>query len=515
MGFRDRIGSIFGGWGRAVPVVQGEVLDDLPLAEDALISRREAATASLISQREAQKAEALGIGSIGPGLGLDADDYQYRRMTGGGNQQRRDLTPLQQDRMLEIVWYLWEQNAFAKRLVTLMSDLILADGVTVEAVDERVQEVIDGAWNHRVNQLKTRIIEFHNALSVNGELIITVAVNPINGIPTIGFIDPYQVKSILPLPDNVLVPDKLVLKSGAGEPEKMLRIVRENPDTGMLEGEVFYLGINKMPNSLRGRSDLSTLADWLDLYDTYLFAEVERLQLLSAFVWDYEIQGAEKGEIVTKLRDFPKPTPGRVWAHNEKEQLNARTPDLKAADRSEAGRMLRVHIAGAFGFPLSYLGEIDSNKASIEGQNDVLLKTPAARQKTFAAFIDQFVRFTVEQATGKNPALFRDAQPAYRIRMPEIAAKDIARVGTVLVSVISAMDTAMANRTASRKLAVTVLVAMLKQLGIESDPQEIIDQADIDAEERQAMADELQAEMARQNGGQTNPPVPNDDQAAA
>jgi hypothetical protein len=43
--------------------------------------------------------------------------------------------------------------------------------------------------------------------------------------------------------------------------------------------------------------------------------------------------------------------------------------------------MLRVHIAGAFGFPLSYLGEMDSNRATIEGQNDILLKTPARRQK--------------------------------------------------------------------------------------------------------------------------------------
>jgi hypothetical protein len=60
----------------------------------------------------------------------------------------------------------------------------------------------------------------------------------------------------------------------------------------MMEGEVFYFAINKLPNSLRGRSDLMALADWLDLYDQYLFSEVERLHLLSAFVWDYKIEGA-------------------------------------------------------------------------------------------------------------------------------------------------------------------------------------------------------------------------------
>jgi hypothetical protein len=513
MGLLDRVRSVFGGRLQLQPAVaDGLNLADLPLQPDpdaGVHVRREAATTAVAQRRaDAQRQEAIGIGSFGSGLGLDGDDYQYRRLTGNSNQQRRDLTPLQQDRMLEIVWYLWEQNAFARRLITLMSDLILADGITVEAVDSRIQDQVNLAWDHRVNQLSARVTEFHNALSVNGELIIPVALNPINGVPTIGFIDPYQVKAIESVPDNVLIPDVIVLKAAAGTEEKRLKIIREDPLTGRLEGEAFYLGINKLPNSLRGRSDLSTLADWLDLYDTYLFAEVERLHLLSAFVWDYKIEGADEPAIRKKVKDFPRPKPGTVFAHNEKESLSAQTPDLKAADRSEAGRMLRVHIAGSFGFPLSYLGEIDSNKSTIEGQNDILLKTPARRQKEFAGLIDQIVRFTIEQGVGKNRILFQDANPQYRIRMPEIAAKDIARAGTVLTSVITAMDTAMANRTASRQLAVTVLVAMLKQLGIEADPSEVMDQADEDDQENQDRADDMQARLAAKN---PNPPVPGDD----
>lgn len=509
MGLWDRFGSILGlRSDPAIPVMQGEILADFPLQTDpAILARREAAGMGVAERKTA--AEAIGIGSFGSGLGLDPDDFQYRRLTGNAGQQRRDLTPLQQDRMLEIVWYLWEQNALAKRLVTLMTDLILGDGITVEAVDPRIQDQVNLAWNHRVNQLSDRIPEFHNALSVNGELLLTLATNPITGIPVLGFIDPYQVKTILPVEDNVLIPDVVVLKSAAGTDERRLKIVRENPMIGRLEGDVFYLGVNKLPNSLRGRSDLSTLADWLDLYDNYLFAEVERLNLLSAFVWDYKIDGADEPKIADKLKKFPKPRPGQVFAHNEKESLDAITPDLKAADRSEAGRMLRIHIAGSFGFPLSYLGEMDSNRATIEGQNDVLMKTPARRQKELVSLIDQIVRFTIESTTTKNPALFRDASPQYRIRVPEIAAKDIARAGTSLVSVISAMDTAMANGTASKQLAVTVLVAMLKQLGIEADPAEILQQAEDDAAERQDQADEMQAGLAAAGpGGKRNPPVP-------
>lgn len=447
------------------------------------------------------------------GLDTSGEDAGYRRLTGDTTKSfRRDLNPVAQERMYAIAWGLWETNALAKRLVNLMTDLILGEGFLVEASDERIQEVVDKTWNHRTNQLATRLREFYNSLSLNGELILPVAINPISGIPVFGFIDPAQVKEIKPDPTNVLVPDIIVLKADLpGQPNKELKIVRFDPTLGRMSGEVFYMGINKLPNSLRGRSDLLPVADYLDLYDTYMFAEVERLQLLSSFVWDYTVEGADPDQIADKLKKLPSPKPGTVFGHNEKEKLEARTPDLKASDRSEAGRMLLTHIAGTYGFPITYLGDTGSTNATMQGQNDVMMKTPAARQKEFGGFMGLLVQFGIEMATFKNPALFEEAATAYKIRMPEILAKDISRVGGVLAQVVSAMDTAMANGTASRQLAVTTTVAMLKQLGVDADAHEVMEQADADKAERQDMADMIAAGVAANRATKNpNPPVPGD-----
>lgn len=452
--------------------------------------------------------------------GLDADDWQYRKLTSGARFQRRDLSPLQHDRMLQVTWYLWEQNPFARRLVTLMTDLIIGDGVAVEAKDERIQEVIDRTWNHRVNQFTTRIREFHNFLSLTGELILPVTQNTISGRPVFGFIDPYQVNDVVPLDGNVLIPDVLVLKGQDGQPGQRLKIIRENPETSKLEGEVFYFAINKLPNSLRGRSDLLPLADWLDLYDQYLFAEVERLQLLSAFVWDYTIKGGTDKTIQAKLNTFPTPKPGSVFGHNENETLEARTPDLKASDRSEVATMLRKHIGGSMGFPMTYLGDTDSNNATIQGQNDVLMKTPAARQKEFRSLIDLMVRYAVEGATTKNPALFVDAAVEYKIRMPEIASKDISRASNALAQVVTANDTAITNKTTSRRAALVVQSAIMAQLGVEVDPNEIEEQIEAETDEAQEQADAIAAGVAARSAalrpavgpnGNGNPPIPEDD----
>jgi hypothetical protein len=153
---------------------------DLPLQPTDLVARREAASTAVALRKTDLKRAEESI-SLGMGLSLDPDDQFYRRLTGDAKSKRRDLNPLQQDRMLEIVWYLWEQNPFARRLITLMTDLILGNGSTwSKATDERIQE-IDATWNHRVNQLAVRLSGIPQCPVLNGELVLPVATNPITG----------------------------------------------------------------------------------------------------------------------------------------------------------------------------------------------------------------------------------------------------------------------------------------------------------------------------------------------
>ncbi len=489
---------------------------------DVLERRRAAADARLA---EARQAETIAIGG---GLVLDPDDPIYRRI-GGNKLKNRDLMPLQQDRMLEIAWYLWESNPLAKRLITLMTDLIVGEGVTVEAKDQRLQEQIDLAWNHRVNQLHARIREFHNSLALNGELVMPVTRNPVTGRPVFGFIDPYQIQRVDSDPLNILVKTQIVLKpdlfSGKGQTAtdgEVLQIINENPETGMLEGNCFYFPINTLPNSLRGRSDFLPIADWLDLYDQFMFAQVERLQFLSAFVWDLKMDGATPDQIKQKVKDFPKsPKPGTAYIHNEKESLDAKTPDLRGTDTSEAMKMLLTHAGGNIGFPTSWLGVTDSNRATIEGQNDVMMKTPSARQKEFKSFLFDVVRYAIEGVTGANPALFRGADPGFDIRMPEIAAKDVARIGTSIQQLISAMDVAVKNETMSRRAVIVVQTAVLKHLGVELVPADLEAEIADEVEERQQKADQRAAQQAAQQqqtgqpGGPTPTPAPEPQPAGA
>lgn len=460
-----------------------------------LAARREEATTRFARAREA----LLG----GPGVVIDPDDHEFQRLSSGQRFRTRDLTPIQQDRMLEIAWYLVEANPFAARLVGLMTDLVVGEGLTVSGKDPALNDIVKRTWHHPINQLDRRVRELYQALSLNGELILPVARNPITGIPHIGYIDPMQVARVRTRPDNVLVPDVIELKGDGGAPGATLKVVQEDPVSGLLTGDVFYFRINAPPNATRGRSDLLRLADWLDLYDQLMFAEVERVKLLSSFVWEVTMEGADESQIRKRLSQLGTPAAGTVFGHNEKEELRAITPDLKAQDRSEVARMLAIHIGGSFGYPLSWLGFVDSNRATIEGQADVMLKTPAARQKEFAAQVALILRYAIEGAVTANRALYRDVTTRdVEVHVPEIYAKDIARVGSVVASIVQALDIAQQNGTMSRRAAVVVQLAVLKHLGVDLDIEEVLGQAEEERAERDERADARMALVARARAAQ-------------
>lgn len=487
----------------ALEAYRSEEILDLPL-------RRESAT-ERAAREDLMMSPAAGM--------IDSDDYQFRRISTGSKFKKRDLTPMQQDRMLEIAWFLWEQNPFARRLLTAMTDIVVGEGLGFDAEDPKILEAGLKVWSHPINRLGDRARELHNALALNGELVLPVAVNDVTGVPTIGFIDPYQIERVDSRPDNVLVPEFVVLKRTPDQTENTrIKVIQENPLTGKLEGECFYFAINKLPNSSRGRSDFLPLADWLDLFDQYMFAEVERVRLLSAFVWDLTINDGTPDNIAKRLGEIGTPQSGSVFGHNQSETLTPQSPALNATDRSETAKLLTIHIAGSLGMPITWFGWPDSNRATIEGQNDVAMKTPAARQKEFGGLLNQIIRFGIEQQRGLNPVLFKNlTADTFGVTMPEIAAKDISRVGAAIAQVIAGFDTALNNRTISRRVATVVTLAITKHLGSGFDfkAEDVMKDADAEAEERQAELDDQMAAAAKLAPkpaagptGRGNPPVP-------
>ncbi|MBI4714436.1 MAG: hypothetical protein HY760_00555, partial [Nitrospirae bacterium] len=212
--------------------------------------------------------------------GVDPDEAMWRRLTG---RPDRDLSPLTQDRSIEIAAYLWEANPLANRLVEMIVDYVVGEGIGFEAKDPDVKALLSEHWYDPINYWPIKQEARCRELGLFGEQVWTAWTNEYDGKVRLGSIDPSRIQEVITDPDNDEVPIGLVLKSSLTMKEIRLRILYNGFDEELFrkptlrerekfaDGDCFYFRVNGLLTGKRGRSDLLSLADWLDGYDQFLF----------------------------------------------------------------------------------------------------------------------------------------------------------------------------------------------------------------------------------------------------
>ncbi len=485
----------------------------------------------------------------------------FRRLSSnGGLLPLRDLQPLAQDRMLQLVFWLWEANPVAQWLVETTVDFVLGEGMTITSEHDDIQATIDALWNDPVNQLDRRVDAFLREFGLYGELCLPVAVNEIDGHVRLGYVDPLEIDAVITDPENALLATAVVLKARAQTNKKrVLKVIREDtarvsPYFGMMmpaltmerdpvldvayDGSCFLFQTNKLSNGRRGRSDLLALIDWLDGYDQFLFDSMDSANLFNSFVYDAKLEGFTEPQIEEWLTKFGRTLKkGGVFAHNEKVTLGAVAPDLKALDKDAFARLYRGHILGARSYPEHWFGLAgEVNFASAKEMGLPPVKRLTRRQKEFRFILGDLVRFQLHQkirvgalplevvigradADGNSTGKTKRTDQAFTIVLPELSMRDqastVAAVTSLVAALIQAEDKGWVRPETSAKL----FANLVSQLGMEIDAAE---EFDPNAAKRNAMSDyspgslqqileRLQAQLGRQgngNGDNINEPKP-------
>jgi len=294
-----------------------------------------------------------------PMIGGSGEDSLWRSLT---TNQDRDLNLLTQRRMQDIAFYLYDSNPMAGRIIEIIEDFVIGDGFSYTAQDPDVKEVLDNFWEDPDNNLDEEMNVNVVELFLFGELCLPVWVNSANGAVKLGYIDPKTILKIKKAPNNPKINQKLIWRKPSGSVEREINIINvdkalKSKTYGRLVGDCFYFTINKVSSATRGRSALLRLADWLDGYDSFLFARLERAFLLNNFIWDIQCEGMNKGELEEFVKTLATPRPGSIRAHNEKITWKAETPKLESADASDEARLFKQQILGGSGYPEHWFGE--------------------------------------------------------------------------------------------------------------------------------------------------------------
>lgn len=358
--------------------------------------------------------------------GMAYEDYGWSVLT---RDEGRDLAPLMQTRMQDIAFYLYDANPLAHRIIEMTKDFIVGEGFTFKAEDPTVQELLEKHWNDPINNWDIKQDQKAMELGLYGEQFYPVFINKHNGHVRLGYLDPTKIEKVVMDRKNPEIIRTVVLKKDRKGNIKKYKVI--NPDnSGKLDGEIFAFAINKVSNARRGRSDLLCLADWIDGYDQFLFARLERANILNNFVWDVCLEGATDEVIREWLKEQALPKPGSIRAHNEKVKWQAATPELEAADASKEANLFKMQILGGAGFPNLWFGEGgETIRAGSDEMSLPTLKHLQKRQKYFGFILKYIFQFVIDRAIEAGGVLKDDVNTKFEIFAAPLTKKRSAQLG--------------------------------------------------------------------------------------
>lgn len=437
----------------------------------------------LVEKSVQERLQAASSSLSGPA----AEDMQWRKLTGN---TERDLTPVTQDRMIDIAYWLWETNPLAGWLIDVTTAFILAEGTPYEASHPDVKAVIDGFWNDPVNRMPLYLPKHVNELQIFGELCLPLFTAAQTGRVRLGYIDPANIEAVITDPENVRMTIGVTTKQWSGivggaypvaTPAKQYRTVLPEGGEFVLsdvatqlreqftDGECLFWGVNNVTNSPRGRSSLLPVADWLDVYEGFLYDYSDKWPQFNSFVWDLECTGANQTEIKEQLKTFSKKS-GSAFGHNEKIKLQAITPDLKAADSAAGARLFRNHILGRFGFPEHWFGGGgDVNRATASEMDLPALKIMSQKQLTVKYIIEDLINIQIRKARAARYLRVPEDESTFTVTTPEMGVKDVAKLSTAASQIGAALVSAELQEWIDKDTARRIFASVVAFTGVDMD----------------------------------------------
>lgn len=404
-------------------------------------------------------------------VSVDADDNQWSPVTGDAD---RDLSPFLHSRAQDICYFLFERNPMAKRMINMVAEYVISEGVKIKAEDKELQECLDDF--QKLNDLENLYEDYCKELGLWGEQCLQAFVNQTNGRTRLGYHDPGTIKAVVLNEQNVLQVDKIVLH---GNPERTLAPVThleigqsEGVAGSFYVGDTFYYKVNSVIKASRGRSDIFAAADFFDLVSQFVMSRGERSLFGNAWMWDVTVENASQPEIEALAKKMGVPKPGSVRFHNEKTKWAAVAPDLKAHDASYDAKLLKNYCLGSQGFPEHFFGSAeDVNKAVASEMHEPVVKMLTRRQRVIKGFWIKIHDFVIDKGIAFG-SLRPDINRKYDLYFPELSSADMQKAGLTMLYLAQSLAMAEKRGWIDGKKAASVYCGVASSFGPNVEPEE-------------------------------------------
>ena len=351
------------------------------------------------------------------------------------------------------------KNPVIKRAVEIQRLYVWAQGMTVRAGDERVQDVVDGFLDDERN--RATVVghqargELEEDLQTDGNLFIRFFPDAISGRVRVAVIDPQQIDEIIANPEDNAEPwfykrtyFRRELNGNVHAMTEYYPDWRYNPrnKSGVPAGwnvdwatPVMHVAVNR--HGLWGIPEHYAGLDWALAYKSFLENLASVWQALARFAWKMNVRGGATGVAAAKAKlgttlgnaggeTNPPPLAGSTFigAENAVDLQPFRTGG--ATMNAEDGRRLFLMAIASSGFPETFFGDVSigtlATAESLDRPTELKIRD---RQSLWADVFRDIIRYALLWAArapqGKLRGVARvirepdGGEWAYRLEWPD------------------------------------------------------------------------------------------------
>lgn len=339
----------------------------------------------------------------------------------------------------------WRTNPYAKRIIDIITDYTVGDGLTPVAPGE-LGRFIDTFWTHPQNRLDLRLPELMDELSRAGDLFLVLFRNPADGMSYVRAVPKSEVVEIAAAENDwerevayVVRASPAVGAQGSGGAEAnspplprppaplpsdtTVFLSPAHPDAASADAVMLHYSINRPVGALLGESELASILPWLRNYSRMLEDRVRLNWAARAFLWFVTVP---TGRVNAKAEQYnAPPEPGSIVVHDDGERWEMQAPNLHGLDAQHDLRALRQAISAGSGQPPHWHGDGgDINRAVAGAMQDPAVRHLRRRQRHLQHVVVDLCAVAYERAYGLGRVRRRPDRAAIRVDLPDISRED-------------------------------------------------------------------------------------------
>ncbi len=294
-----------------------------------------------------------------------------------------------------------------------MTDYCLGTGVNWNAENESADKLLTTFWNDPQNKpvfTAKGQRKSSDKLLIDGEIFFAVFLGT-KGKATIRRIDPLEITEFVTNPDDL--EDVRFYKrewfdaqskshvdyyrsfanlKGEPAPDYLGKRIQKTQDAF-----VYHLAINDLGQ--RGNSYLLPALEWIKLYRRFLASRVAVMLALAKFAWKLKVRGGQAAVNAAKaVYNEQDVAAGSTQVENQGAELTQIKTDSGASQAYQDGRMLKLQVSAATGWPEQYLGDISiGNLATAQTVEAPVQRMVESYQSIWQGCLEDIFSFVMSQ----------------------------------------------------------------------------------------------------------------------